>query len=97
MEKLKDAVRKLTVRKHNLDAAVFAQLNPRIRGVAHYFATSFSTVREQFRYLDAWVRMRLRCMKYKRKSCHDNHRMRLRHIRRQGLVFLSDYLHPRRC
>jgi group II intron reverse transcriptase/maturase len=94
VERFKDKIRQMTVRKHNLDAQVIVQLNAVIRGVARYFATSFSTVREQFRYLDAWLRMRVRCMKFKRKSVHDNWRLRIRHIRRLGLLFLTDYLQP---
>jgi len=94
VERLKDKIREMTVRKHNLDAQVIGKLNALIRGVAHYFVTNFSTVREQFRYLDAWVRMRLRCMKFQRKSVHDNWRLRIRHLRRLGLVFLMDYLKP---
>jgi group II intron reverse transcriptase/maturase len=91
VEKLKDKIRRLTVRKHNLDARVVDKLNAVIRGVARYFVTSFSTVREQFRYLDAWIRRRIRCMKFKRKSDHDNWRLRIRHIRRMGLTFLLDH------
>lgn len=91
VEKLKDKIRRLTVRKHNLDARVVDKLNAVIRGVARYFVTSFSTVREQFRYLDAWIRRRIRCMKFKRISDHDNWRLRIRHIRRMGLTFLLDH------
>lgn len=97
VERLKDKIRQMTVRKHNLDAQVIVKLNAVIRGVGRYFVTSFSTVREQFRYLDAWVRMRVRCMKFKRKSVHDNWRLRIRHLRRLGLVFLMDYLRPMEC
>jgi RNA-directed DNA polymerase len=94
VERLKDKIRQMTVRKHNLDAQILAKLNAVIRGVARYFATSFATVREQFRYLDAWIRMRIRWMKFKRKSVHDNWRLRIRHLRRLGLAFLMDYLQP---
>ena len=87
-------IRSLTIRKHNLDARVIEKLNAVIRGVARYFVTSFSTVREQFRYLDAWIRRRIRCMKFKRKSDHDNWRLRIRPIRRMGLAFLMDHLKP---
>lgn len=92
LERFKDRVRGLTVRKHNLDAEGLGKLNAVIRGVARYFVTSFSTVREQFRYLDAWIRRRLRCMKFKRKSDHDNWRVPIRRLRRMGLVFMMDYL-----
>ena len=94
VERFKDKIRSLTIRKHNLDARVIEKLNAVIRGVARYFVTSFSTVREQFRYLDAWIRRRIRCMKFKRKSDHDNWRLRIRHIRRMGLAFLMDHLKP---
>jgi group II intron reverse transcriptase/maturase len=94
LERFKEKVRSLTVRKHNLDGEVVSKLNAVIRGVARYFVTSFSTVREQFRYLDAWIRCRVRCMKFKRKSVHDNWRMPIRHLRRMGLAFMMDSLTP---
>ena len=90
VEKFKDKVRELTPRSHNLDATVIRKLNSVIRGTANYFATSFSHVGDRFRGLDRWIRMRLRCMKYKRKSRADNGRMRLQHIRRLGLCFLTE-------
>ena len=66
------------------------ELNSVIRGTANYFATSFSDVGDRFRGLDRWIRMRLRCMKYKRKSRADNGRIRLTNFRSLGLLFLSD-------
>jgi group II intron reverse transcriptase/maturase len=66
-QKLQDKVRELTVRSHNLDAALIVKLNRVLRGTAQYFATRWSTGRKQFRLLDRWVRMRLRAMKFKRK------------------------------
>jgi RNA-directed DNA polymerase len=90
VEKFKDKVRELTPRSHNLDATVIRKLNSVIRGTANYFATSFSSVGDRFRGLDRWIRMRLRCMKFKRKSRADNGRMRLKHIRRLGLCFLTE-------
>jgi group II intron reverse transcriptase/maturase len=92
VEKFKTRVRELTRRHHNLDASVVRKLNAVVRGVARYFATSFSTCAAQFRELDRWVRMRLRCMKYKRKSRADNCRLKVKHLRRMGFIFLSDYL-----
>src|SRR5262249_16353253 len=74
VEKFKAKVRALTSRHHNLDASVIVPLNAVIRGTANYFATSFSAVGDCFRGLDRWIRMRLRCMKYKRKSRADNGR-----------------------
>jgi RNA-directed DNA polymerase len=89
VEKFKAKVRALTPRHHNLDATVIKKLNSVIRGTAHYFATSFSRVGDLFRGLDRWIRMRLRCMKYKRKSRVDNGRLRLVHFRRLGLCSLT--------
>jgi RNA-directed DNA polymerase len=90
VEKFKTKVRELTPRSHNLDARVIEKLNRVIRGTANYFATTFSNVGDCFRGLDRWIRMRLRCMKYKRKSRADNGRIRLERFRRLGLLFLSD-------
>jgi RNA-directed DNA polymerase len=90
VEKFKTKIRELTPRSHNLDARVIEKLNRVIRGTANYFATTFSDVGDCFRGLDRWIRMRLRCMKYKRKSRADNGRIRLERLRRLGLLFLSD-------
>lgn len=92
VEKFKDNIRQATRRSHNLDAAVIGRLNAKVRGFARYFAVPGSTCVLQFRKLDEWLRRRLRCMRYKRKSGQDNRRMPNRHIRRRGVAFLSDYL-----
>ena len=89
--KFRDKIRDLTPRSHNLEAKVIEQLNRVIRGTANYFATHFSTGREDFRKLDSWIRMRLRCMRFKRKSAHDNHRMRMRTFRKLGLLSLEEF------
>jgi group II intron reverse transcriptase/maturase len=94
VEKFKTRIRELTRRSHNLDARVVEQLNAVVRGVARYFGTEFTTCVYQFRKLDEWLRMRLRCMRYKRKSDQDNCRMPIRHMRRRGVMFLSDFLPP---
>jgi group II intron reverse transcriptase/maturase len=90
VEKFKTKIRELTPRHHNLDQEVITKLNRVIRGTANYFATTFSSCGDRFRGLDRWIRMRLRCMKYKRKSRADNGRIRLQNFRRLGLLFLSD-------
>lgn len=92
VEKYKTRVRELTRRSHNLDAEQIRKLNAVVRGVARYFATPFSTCRDQFRQLDCWLRMRLRCMKTKRKHRSDNYRVKVKHMRRWDVVFLSDFL-----
>lgn len=94
VEKFKTRIRELTVRSHNLDARKVEKLNAVIRGVARYFGTPFSTCVYQFRELDCWYRMRLRCMRLKRKTRHANHRIKTKHLQRYGCVFLSDYLNP---
>lgn len=90
IEKFKTKIRDLTPRHHNLDHGVITKLNRVIRGTANYFATTYSEIGVLFRGLDRWIRMRLRCMKFKRKSRADNGRLRLRNFRRLGLLFLSD-------
>jgi group II intron reverse transcriptase/maturase len=92
VDKFKTRMRELTTRCHNLDASKIEKLNAVIRGVARYFATSFTKCGNQFRELDRWFRMRLRCMRLNRKSRTANCRIKIQHLRRRGCVFLSDYL-----
>jgi group II intron reverse transcriptase/maturase len=92
VEKFKAKVRVLTARHRNLDAKVIVKLNQVIRGTAQYFATRFSTVARQFQRLDRWLRMRLRCMKLKRKSARDNYKLRRKYFQQLGLLRLQGYL-----
>lgn len=92
VQRFKDKIRELTVRKHNLDAEAVVKLNRVIRGTAQYFAADFSTCRWQFQKLDSWIRMRLRCMKKKRKSYNDNYRLRVVFFRKKlGLLTLEEF------
>jgi len=91
VKKFKDKIRELSVRKHNLDEDVIVKLNRVIRGTANYFATDFSTCRWMFRKLDSWIRMRLRCMKLKRKSRRDNYKLRLRYFSKLDLLSLESF------
>lgn len=91
VEKFKNKVRELTRRSRNLDAEAIVKLNQVVRGTANYFATPFSHNRRLFQSLDAWIRMRLRCMKFKRKWRTDNRRFRRKHLLRRGLLNLSDF------
>ena len=91
VEKFKDKVRTLTRRHHNVGPDAIQALNRVITGFAQYFARPFATVRTQFEKLDAWIRMRLRCMKFKRISKLDNWRLRNRHLAHLGLGALSRY------
>ena len=90
VENFKTKVREITTRSHNLDAEMMVKLNRVIRGTANYFATPWSHCGDRYRSLDRWMRMRLRCMKLKRKSKVDNYRVRLKHLRRMGLLSLSE-------
>ena len=92
VENFKTKVRSLTQRHHNLDAQVIEKLNAVIRGTANYFATSWSACGNAYRTLDRWIRMRVRCMKFKRKSSEDNWRLRLKHFRNVGLLNLEDFI-----
>ena len=68
VENFKTKVRRITQRSHNLDAEMIEQLNRVIQCTANYFATPWSHCGDAYRSLDRWIRMRLRCMKFKRKS-----------------------------
>jgi hypothetical protein len=83
LKKFKAKIREITRRHHNLDAKVIEKLNQVIRGTANYFATEFSTCINLFQQLDKWIRMRVRCMKFKRKCPEDNHRMKKRAFRKR--------------
>jgi RNA-directed DNA polymerase len=89
--KLQDKVRDLTSRSRNLDAQLIMELNRVIQGTARYFATQWSTTRWQLRRLDCWIRRRLRCLKFKRFSYHDNHRLRLKYFVQLGLLSLESF------
>ena len=92
IEKLKDKVRKLTVRCHNLDQNAIRKLNRVLSGFAHYFATLWSTVRDQFVLLDHWIRMRVRSMKFKHISKGDNRRWSNGNLAHIGLMSLVGQL-----
>ena len=78
LEKFKTKIRELTRRWNNLDDTVIHKLNQVIRGTANYFAPKFSTCVKLFQKLDKWIRMRVRCMMFKRKSACDHYRLRQR-------------------
>lgn len=90
-DKFSDKVRDLTGRSRNLDASVIEELNRVIRGTANYFAPRWATGRWVFLKLDAWIRRRVRCMKFKRFSYHHNRRMRLKQFAKLGLLSLESF------
>jgi RNA-directed DNA polymerase len=85
-DRFKTKIKALTRRSHNLDAEVVVQVNRVIRGTVRSFATAFTTCLGQFNELDRWMRMRIRCMKYKRIWKTDNRRLKRRHIECMGVV-----------
>lgn len=91
IRKFKDKIRAMTIRSRNLDAQVIVELNQVIRGTANYFCPRWATSRWVMRSLDAWIRRRLRCMKYKRFSYHDNRRLRLKQFAWLGLLSLESF------
>lgn len=94
-EKFKDKIRQITTRSHNLDAEMIEKLNRVIRGTANYFTRPWSACGYMYRILDRWIRMRLRCMKSKRKSSLDNRRTRLTHFEHMGLLSLRSFISAR--
>jgi len=98
LEKFKTKIRELTRRCHNLDARVIAKLNQVIRGTANYFSTNFSTCIKLFQKLDKWIRMRVRCMKFKRKSEFDNYRLRQGSFdKKLGLLTMLSFTNTTMC
>ena len=92
LEKFKTKVLEITRRCNNLDANVIVKLNQVIRGTANYFATDFSTCIKLYQKLDKWIRMRVRCMKFKRKLSYDNYRMRQGMFdKKLGLLKMLDF------
>ena len=92
VKKFKAKIRELTERKRNMDAEAIKKLNRVIRGTANFFATRFSTCRWEFQKLYSWIRMRLRCMKLKRKNYNDNGKLRVTYFRHKlGLLSLEQF------
>lgn len=89
-EKFENKVREITTRSHNLDQEVIEKLNRVIRGTVNYFGAAFSTMKVEFLRLDKWIRRRIRCMKYKRITKADNHKLLNKHIRQMGLLNCCD-------
>ena len=89
-EKFKNKIKDITRRHNNLDKEVVSKLNRVIRGTVNYFGTKFSAVKTEFYKLDRWIRKRIRCMKYKRIWQTDNWRLKIKLIKKMGLLSCSD-------
>jgi len=90
VENLKNKIRNITVRHLNLDKNVITSINRVLIGTVNYFVTNFSKCKTQLRKIDYWIRMRIRCMKFKRKSYRDNYRLTNKHIRNLGLIAMTE-------
>jgi len=77
---------------------VITKLNQVIRGTANYFSTNFSTCIKLFQKLDKRIRMRVRCMKFKRKSEFDNYRLRQGSFdKKLGLLTMLSFTNTTMC
>jgi len=86
IEKFERAIEDTTTRSKNLDETVITRLNQIIRGTVNYFSTKFTNTLTYFTEIDQWIRMRVRCMKYKRKWHTDNRRLKNAHIANMELI-----------
>jgi RNA-directed DNA polymerase len=85
-EKFENALKNITTRHNNFSGEVIEKLNRVLRGTINYFTTHFTTTLTYFTEIDKWLRMRIRCMKYKRKWHTDNRRLKTKHIENLGLI-----------
>ena len=91
MKKFKNNIRKITIRSRNLGTHTFTKVNRIILGFRNYFATpSFATNLDQMQRLDAWIRARIRAMKFKRISNLDNFKLTNQKIEKLGLKSLAN-------
>jgi group II intron reverse transcriptase/maturase len=89
LEKFKQRVRDVTRRNQGRNVeAVLKDLNPVLRGYANYFGVA--DVSDVFTDLDAWIRMRIRSFRLKRRTRHANHRLSTRKLRKWGLLSLLE-------
>jgi len=91
-DRFKDRVRVLTRRQQPRNLReVIRILNPVLRGFGNYFR--MANVKGLFKELDKWIRMRLRCLKKKKKAVrHQNYRVQNIVFETFGLVTLTDLI-----
>lgn len=89
IDRFKDKIRILTRRQQgiNIEAAI-RNLSPVIRGWARYFGVAHCS--QAFNTLDAWIRMRLRAFKFKRRNHNDNKRITNKRLQRWGFLSLQE-------
>jgi len=89
LNRFRDKVRRLTRRQQGRSIdAVIADLNPVVRGWAGYFGKA--DVSCTFTALDAWIRMRIRSYKFKRRCRNDNWRLPNKRLAKWGLLSLRE-------
>jgi len=89
VDRLKDKIRTMTQRQQGRNVeAVIADVAAVVRGWAQYFGCGEVTT--LFARLDGWIRMRVRSFRFKRRCRKDNHRLRIRRLRKWGLLSLQE-------
>ncbi|MFN9713971.1 MAG: group II intron maturase-specific domain-containing protein [Planctomycetota bacterium] len=73
-------------------AITIEKLNRVIRGTENYFTRPWSACGHMYRTLERWIGMRLRCMKFTRKTSMDNRRTRRKHFEHMGILSLSHFI-----
>jgi len=91
VRKYKDRIRHLSRRQQgkNLEETI-RKINEVIRGFSNYFR--IGNVKNKFRRLDEWIRMRVRSYIRKRRSRESNWRIPNKVLAQAGLVSMVDLL-----
>ncbi len=97
IKRFTDKINKITTRSHNLDAETINNLNRIIRGTANYFIKDFTVGYAIFIRLSKQIRRRVRCMKFTRISKNDNHRIKIKHFEKIGLIDIFKRYQSIRC
>ncbi len=88
LERFKDKIRGLTRRQQGRNVvAVIADLNAVLRGWSGYFGVA--EVSCTFRWLDSWIRMRVRSFRLQRRCHNDNWRLPNQLLAKWGLLSLQ--------
>lgn len=96
VEKLKEAIRMVTIRSRNLDSKVIEKLNRIIRGTVNYFSLPITATIKQFLKIEGWLRSRIRCMKCKCISRTLNWKVKNKYINLMGLLSCTQLCRKRR-
>jgi RNA-directed DNA polymerase len=87
LDLFKDKIRTLTRRQQGRNVeAVIADVNAFLRGWSGYFGVA--EVSCTFRWLDSWIRMRIRSFRFQRRCHNDNWRLTNKRLAKWGLLSL---------